>query len=79
MPFDDHTGTECRTEPETYCIMKHIIGTPDISGGRNIDSSCRGSGRRSVPNGDVVPQTEPQTQASRKTDLNVHSVPHPDL
>jgi hypothetical protein len=18
MPFDDHTGTECRTEPETY-------------------------------------------------------------
>jgi hypothetical protein len=32
-------------------------------------------GRRNVPNDDVFPQTEPPTQASRKTDLNVYSYP----
>ena len=61
--------------PNAEPSRKHIIDTPDIPSGRNIDSLC---GRRSVPNDDVVPQTEPPTQASRKTDLNVHSVPHPE-
>jgi hypothetical protein len=64
--------------PNAEPSRKHIIDTPDIPSGRNIDSLCRGSGCRSVPSGDVVPQTEPPTHASRKTDLNVHSVPYPE-
>lgn len=70
MPFDDHTGTECRTEPETL----HCIDTPDISSDRNIDSLC---GRRSMPNDDVVPRANPQ-RTSRKTDLIVHSALYPE-
>jgi hypothetical protein len=71
MPFDDHTGTECRTEPETYHRHRtyQVVETLTL---------YRGSGCRSVPNDDVVPQTELPRQASRKTDLIVHSVPYPE-
>jgi hypothetical protein len=59
--------------PNAEPSRKHIIGTPDILSARNIDSLCRGSGRCSVPNDDVVPQTEPSTQASQEADLRPES------
>jgi hypothetical protein len=57
--------------PNAEPSRKHIIDTPDMPSDRNIDPLCRGSGRRSVPNDGVVPQTEPPTQALRKTEHSV--------